>query len=126
MNPTDFARQMSRLAHKSLSGVGVQIERDGSLSDILVCTVGYSKSFEDDLELIRAEYRQRDFLIDVSDYTVNGQQVEPEIGDLIYQTVNGDRLAFEVEPYNNEFVAIHTDTTRKIWRVHTKEVYYDA
>ena len=123
MNPIQFARNVSRQVHKRLGGVYVQIERDEVLSDPILVTVGYSKSFEDDLEVIRAEYRQADFLFNAKDYTVNGVVTEPEIGDVIYRTVGGDALAFEVEPYNSEFVALYEDNDRQVIRVHTKEIF---
>ena len=123
MNPIQFARNVSRQVHKRLGGVYVQIERDEILSDPILVTVGYSKSFEDDLDIIRAEYRQVDFLFNASDYRVDGVIVEPAIGDVIYRTVGGEALAFEVEPHNSEFVALYEDNDRQVVRVHTKEIY---
>ena len=122
MNPIRLARRASRRAHKALGGVAVQIERNSNKSEYITCTVGYSKSFEQGEEGFFS-YRTRAFLIDVEDYAINGEALEPQVGDIILENINGNLTKFEVDHDSAEPEHIHPDAERRVYRVNTKEMY---
>jgi hypothetical protein len=122
MNPIRNARRISRQAHLDLGGVYVQIERDGQKSDLVRVTVGYSKSFEEG-DAGFFSYRTRAFLINVSDYTTDGSTLlEPQVGDIIHETINGTAKKFEVDHDSAEPEHIFPDAERRVYRINTKEV----
>lgn len=63
------------------------------------------------------QIRHRDFIVNVSDLTLNGSEVEPEVGDVIvfnsknYEVVLGDDRAWRFH-----------DRHELSYRIHTKQV----
>lgn len=61
---------------------------------------------------------ERDYLIPVADLTLDGQRVQPERGDRITETINGELVIYEVTAPPDEPEARYSDHERTIWRVH--------
>ena len=98
--------------------------RGSSLTTNVTVTVGFTgeQNFTGENGFtFGTEFRQ--YLIDVADYVIDGEEVEPRIHDRIIEVVNGKTVVFEVLHDGDSTVADHDDTQRTFWRVHTKEDY---
>ena len=71
---------------------------------------------------IRLEWTDMDFGISAADLVLDGEQVEPARGDLIYiQAPTGVEI-FEVFPFGNEPPWRWSDPHRNRYRIHTKHI----
>jgi hypothetical protein len=71
------------------------------------------------------QWGDRDYLIQRSDLTVSGSEVEPALGDRLTETINGVSHVFEVQtPKSGEPVAgwRWSDQSRSVYRLHVKRV----
>ncbi len=66
-------------------------------------------------------YGDRDYLIPVADLALSGTAFEPARGDRITETVNGAALVFEIVTPAGEPEWRHSDQTKTVFRVHTKQ-----
>lgn len=64
-----------------------------------------------------------DWLIPAGDLVLSGEEVEPEIGDLITFTVRGEDVTYEVLSGDDGTPARKCDdATGAVWRIHTKQI----
>lgn len=120
-SPIQRAYAASRGIHKQIAQVSVTLTRNSVTSDAIKCTVGFSTStsYDDDATHYA---RQRDYLIDVSDYfIVAGTLLKPARYDVITELLNGIATTYQVVSGTGESFETHDDKDRTVWRVHTKE-----
>lgn len=121
-SPEQRAFDASRRVHKQLRGRTITIKRGSNLTLNVVVTLGFTgeQNFEGEAGFaFGTEFRQ--YLIDVADYVVDGEVVEPEMHDEFIEVINGKTVIFEVLQDGGATEADHDDTNRTFWRVHTKE-----
>ncbi len=114
---------------KPLAGVAVVVSRgllsNGDLNGVTntTATVGLTQT-EDIYEgSFVVTVRLRDYMIDRTEYIVDGSAVEPQEGDVISQLIDGAEVRFQVTPSANGRPFEETERGgRSIFRVHTKEI----
>lgn len=111
-----------RAALKESASVTVSIRRGEDTTANVKATVGTSRAIIDDGNGQQIEVDCRDYLIDVADYLIDGVAVEPVRGDAVLETISGEVLEFEAQPFADEPVARHSDPQRMRWRIHTKRM----
>jgi hypothetical protein len=121
-NPARRAYLAARLAHKKLVGISITVSRGLNTSAPLVATVGSSGSLSYESDGSQAFVKNRDYLIEVAAYVVNGTAVEPARFDIITEVINGAARTFEVLDANGDGSSTSTDAGITVYRVHTKEV----
>lgn len=121
-NPARRAYLAARLAHKKLVGISITVSRGLNTSAPLVATVGSSGSLSYESDGSQAFVKNRDYLIEVAAYVVNGTAVEPARFDIITEVINGAVRTFEVLDANGDGSSTSTDAGITVYRVHTKEV----
>jgi len=123
VTPVEKAMLAARGPHKRISGRLVVLRRyvDGvAVLGSATATVGETKSEEYVTEDMVVLVRYRDFFIDTKDYVVGGELTEPQPDDQIDETIDGTVVTFQILPNVGE-PNRHSDVTRTIWRIHTKE-----
>ena len=100
----------------------VAIRRGISETTGVSATVGSSDHQQDgDFGgFIQAE--SRDYLIDVSAYTIHGIATEPKRGDLIVETLGNETHEFEVMPFVGNSPWRFSDDHHTKYRIHTQKV----
>lgn len=121
-NPARRAYLAARLAHKKLVGVTITVSRGLNTSAPLVATVGSSGSLSYEADGTQTFAKNRDYLIEVAAYVVNGVAVEPARFDIITEVISGVPRTFEVLDANGDGSSTSTDAGITVYRVHTKEV----
>ena len=120
-NPTQRAYLASRLAQKSLTGVTVTVSRGLTTSALLTATVGKSGSVSYEADGTQTFAKNRDYLIEVSAYII-GSLTTPQRFDVITEVINGTAKTFEVLDADGDDGSTSTDSSRTVYRIHTKEV----
>jgi len=121
VTPIESAILAARAARKVVSGLSVIIRRGSFETLVARVTVGETRT-EDYLEgQAVVSVRYRDFLIDASDYVVDGDQVAPQVDDKIVQMLGGREVVFQVVPLPGEREYRRSDRSGFVWRVHTRE-----
>lgn len=117
---TEFAEADDLFAE--VLGTDVRIRR-GAWSSELVTAESHVTNHEvlDD-ETGLTIVQSRDFLIATADYTVNGNAVEPQEGDVIEETIAGTVCKFHVLPIANRAAFEPVEPDRRKWLVRTKEI----
>lgn len=92
---------------------------------VLPATIGKTLGEQDagDGLILRTEIR--DYLIDVADLKIDGQNFLPERGDQIIEVDEGERFTYEVLPIGNQKPWRYSDPFRLKLRIHTKLVAND-
>lgn len=121
--PVERAILAARGPQKRISGRRVVLRR--YVSGVVklgyaVATIGETRSEEYISEEMAVHVRYRDYLIDVKEYVIGGELVEPQPDDQIDETIDGVVVTFQVLPHPGE-PNRHSDATRTTWRLHTKE-----
>lgn len=80
----------------------------------------------DDFGASRVQWTDRDFIINADDLKLQGVKTEPERGDEILMTVDGELLTFKVAAPNLEAVFRYSDSHRKRIRIHTNFIKAEA
>lgn len=77
---------------------------------------------DDGLGGVKMEWTDRDFLIQASDLVLDGEPIQPQLGDTIRET-NGDvTYIYEVMAPGGEPHWRWSDDYHKVMRIHTKQV----
>ena len=94
----------------------------GSATATINATVGRTvfKQSGEYRSLIRTE--SRDYLIAAADLVLDGQRTEPQRGDRIVDTLNGQSITIEVLAPGDEACFRYSDPFRITLRIHTKLV----
>ncbi len=121
-NPAYRAYRAGRVAQKRLRGVKVTVSRGINTSAPFTVTVGFSGSVTFDAEGSQLFAKNRDYIIDVSDYNVGGDAVVPAKYDVITEVINGVSKTFQVVESNGDGVSETADANMTVWRVHTTEI----
>jgi len=121
-NPANRAYLAARSAHKRLMGVTVTVSRGLNTSAPLTATVGFSGSVSYESDGSSLYTRNRDYLINIAEYNVGGDAVDPRKFDVITEIVNGVVRQFQVLDSSGDGVAASSDSGFTVWRVHTKEL----
>jgi len=121
-NPANRAYLAARSAHKRLMGVTITVSRGLNTSAPLVATVGFSGSVSYESDGTSLYTRNRDYLINIAEYNVGGDAVDPRKFDVITEIVNGVVRQFQVLDSSGDGVAASSDSGFTVWRVHTKEL----
>jgi hypothetical protein len=67
------------------------------------------------------EFGDRDYLVPVADLVLNGDEIRPQIGDVITERIGAFDVSFSIqEPATGEPAIRYSDPGRTIWRVHCK------
>ncbi len=120
-NPAYRAYRAGRVAQKIVRGVSITVSRGVNVSAPLTATVGFSGAMSFGAEGSTLYTKHRDYIIDVADYNVGGDAVEPAQYDVITEVVNGVVKTFQVVESQGNGVAESADANSTVWRVHTKE-----
>jgi hypothetical protein len=123
--PVDRATSAARQGQKSLAGRFVILKRfvDGvAATGRALATVGETRADEFVEGGAVVLTRFRDYLIDVSDYVIAGEETEPSIDDQIIETIDGVSVTFQVLPTPGSAGVRHSDRARQVWRLHTRQV----
>ncbi len=121
-NPAYRAYRASRVAQKIVRGVTITVSRGINVSAPLTATVGFSGAMTFGAEGTTLYTKHRDYIIDVADYNVGGDAVEPKLYDVITEVVNGVVKTYQVVESQGDGVAESADANSTVWRVHTKEI----
>ncbi|TWT63191.1 hypothetical protein [Rubinisphaera italica] len=115
-----IAARVSRRAHKKLNGFAVLYKR-GELTCSPIATVGNTRRDQQFHDGHISRKQIRDFLIDAAELIIDNIPVEPELDDLIEETV-GDRVYVYrvVSPGGNEEPFRYSDRHRLTWRLHVE------
>lgn len=123
VTPIEKAMLAARGPHKRVSGRRVVLRRyvDGvAKTGYAIATIGETRSEEYVSEEMAVLVRYRDFFIDTKEYVIDGELTEPQPDDQIDETIDGTVVTFQILPSAGE-PNRHSDMTRTIWRIHTKE-----
>lgn len=123
VTPIEKAMLAARGPHKRVSGRRVVLRRyvgGVAQTGYAIATVGETKSEEYVSEDMVVLVRYRDFFIDTKEYVIGGELTEPQPDDQIDETIDGTVVTFQILPSAGE-PNRHSDVTRTIWRIHTKE-----
>lgn len=90
----------------------------------LVATVGQVPIDSRSGQGVLQNWKRRDYLIDRSDLLLDGIAIEPEMGDWIEQTLNGETHVFQVLN-NDDGRCFDTDASGGMLRIYTKEILGD-
>jgi len=97
--------------------------RRGEDSVQLSATVGMTVLRLEDDYGIEQRLTRRDYLIEVADLVLAGQQVEPQAGDRIEEADGETTWVYEVMgPGGGEPDWRYSDPYRRVYRIHTKHV----
>jgi len=121
-NPANRAYLAARSAHKRLMGVTVTVSRGLNTSAPLTATVGFSGSVTYESDGSSLYTRNRDYLINIAEYNVGGDAVDPQKHDVITEVIHGVVRQFQVLESNGNGVSASSDSGFTVWRVHTKEM----
>jgi len=91
----------------------------GSASASVSATTGSTPFEATNDDGIVTHFESRDFLIDVADLEDFG---EPERGDQVLDTLNGNVEIFEVVAPDGEEHLRYSDPERTVYRIHTKHI----
>lgn len=67
------------------------------------------------------EFGERDYLIPVADLVLSGNEIRPQIGDVIVERIGSFDVSFSIqEPTTGEPAVRYSGPDRLAWRVHCK------
>ncbi len=99
----------------------VQYVRSGETTLSLLATIGQTEFDTEDERGILIKVQSRDFLITTADLDFGEGAVEPQLNDVIKETVGSVVHHYEVLPFGSERqLWRYSDTSRLILRIHTK------
>lgn len=108
------------------AGETVALRRAEYTTEDVTAVVGSTRFEQTGSDGLRVRVRIRDYLIDASDYAINGAAVEPQSGDEILQTLGGATRIFEVaSPGGAEPPWRYSDQERTRYRIHTRDMGID-
>ena len=120
MSAGSIAARVSRSAHKRANGVEVLFIRNGSTCSP-IATIGTTRRDQQMSDGHISRKQIRDFLIDVVDLVIDGDQVEPDLDDRIEETEGGRVFVYRiVSPGGNEEPFRYSDRWRITWRIHAE------
>ena len=96
--------------------------RRGTDSVVVSASIGSTRFEQEDRDGLVVRSQVRDYLIDVADLVLSGGAIEPEVGDLIEETVGSQTHVYQVLPLGGEPAWRYSDPYRKTYRIHTKRV----
>jgi hypothetical protein len=88
----------------------------------LPATIGKTTFEVDDGYGVLVRHESRDFLVLVVDLMLGDGLTEPQRGDRVHETQNGTVYVYEVMAPGKEPCWRHSDTYRKTFRIHTKQI----
>ncbi len=94
----------------------------GAASVDLPATVGKTTFEVDDGYGVLVRHEFRDYLILAEQLVLNDENVLPERGDRIRETINGRTFVYEVTAPGKEPCWRYSDAFRKTLRIHTQEI----
>jgi len=103
-------------------GTSVRIKRRGVAGEPVTAEVVIRENQVIDDESGLLKVQSRDYLIDVANYQVDGQVVEPRKGDIILETIGGCDYEFEFLPIGNRPAYEWADVRGQRWLIRTKKV----
>lgn len=106
---------------KTQMGTSV-VYRRGNDSATVTATIGHTTFEVDSGYGVLEEYQSRDFLILAADLVLASQQVLPERGDRIRETVGEQTFVYEVLAPSGQQPWRYSDPYRTTLRIHTKHV----
>jgi hypothetical protein len=121
--PVERAMLAARGPMKRVSGRRVVLRRfvDGvAQTGEAIATIGETRSEEFVTEDMAVLVRYRDFFVDTKEYVIGGELTDPQPDDQIDETIDGVVVTFQILPSAGE-PNRHSDMSRTIWRIHTKE-----
>lgn len=96
--------------------------RRGGLSVVLQATVGRTE-FEQATDYgIALQSEARDYVVHAADLVLNGERIEPEVGDKVEETIDGTTWVYEVMSLGSEQCFRYVDSDTFAMRIHTKRV----
>lgn len=110
---------------ESHAAVTIEYTRDDGSAEIsveLTASVGEPPAAVMDASGLVTEYTSRDYLIRASLLVLGGQQVLPQSGDRIVETIGSVESEFVVTSQGGEKPWRWSDPARTTLRVHTKQV----
>lgn len=120
MSVGKIAAQIARSAHKRTHGVPVTYWR-GNQSVTLTATIGRTRRDQQTHDGVITKREVRDYLIDVADLVIDGQQVIPHIDDEIREESAGTIFVYRLSsPGGDEAEFRYSDRHRVTWRIHTQ------
>lgn len=107
---------------RAKAGVVVTIQRGIYSTIITTAWLGRTPFRIDEDNRSRLEWSERDYMISVEDYIINGVKVEPQRGDILLETrVPPDTSTrYVLSAPEGEKVWRYSDKQRLIYRIHTK------
>lgn len=105
---------------RALHGVDIAYVHGGVELSIRA-TVGRSGRQVEDSDGFPLKVTYRDYLIAVDDLSIDGEPFEPEEGDVIRETINGQAVSFEVTSEAAGDCWTYSDQSRRDYRVHTQQ-----
>lgn len=107
-------------AIRRLAGVTVTYHR-GAFSVELPATVGSTDITILDGNGFQTIVSSRDYLIEAAALVLDGEQVEPQKGDLIVEVIDGQTCTHQPLDLNGEPSFRYSDPARSQLRIHTKQ-----
>lgn len=126
-SPVHRVYRSSREAVKRLAGCRVTLRRFDGIGGVKTGVVeravlGETRTTDFVENNIAVVVRFRDFLIDVSEYVIDGLEVIPQVDDQVEMEVNGSIRRYQVLPAPGEGEYERSDRLGIVWRVHTREI----
>ena len=121
---TDFLRDCVGFVTALLPKRTVKYQRDTFWKDNLEVTVGRTIIRYTQDEGVRLAVEVRDYLITPADLVIGGEVIEPDEGDLIFDSGEGVERTYRVIAVEGE-IWRYTDRYHTLYRIHTKEVERD-
>ncbi len=99
------------------------VYRRGAEEVAVRATIGRTLlQLDDGMGGVRMEWTDRDYLIRAADLALGGNQVQPQRGDQIRETVEAQTLVYEVLAPGNEPPWRWADPHRQMYRIHAKQI----
>ncbi len=99
------------------------VYRRGAEEVAVRATIGRTLlKLDDGMGGVRMEWTDRDYLIRAADLALGGNQVQPQRGDQIRETVGAQTLVYEVLAPGNEPPWRWADPHRLMYRIHAKQI----
>lgn len=112
------ATRVARAARKRANGIPVTLRR-GEGTGSAIATIGRTRRDQQQADGFFTRTELRDYLIDVADYQIDGEQTTPDIDDEIHETVAGRVYVYRLtSPGGSEPRFLYSDRWRITWRIH--------
>lgn len=125
--PVHRVFRFARKAQKRLAGVPITLRRrnatsDGWLLGNATAVIGETRTTDFLNDGLAVTVRYCDYMIDVTEYVIGGNEVTPEMDDQILIEVDGVTRRYQVLPSPGEGEYERSDRLGTVWRVHTREI----